>query len=64
MSAGPVGPVKSWVDRLLETAVALVILGLLLNWAWSLLRPWVPVMVVIAGLGVLVPVALRRVRGW
>jgi hypothetical protein len=39
-------PVKSWTDQLLEMAVALVAIGLLLNWAWQLIQPLVPVLVV------------------
>ncbi len=37
---------KSWLRQLLETAVGLVTVALLLNWAWRLLRPLVPVIVV------------------
>ena len=36
-------PFKSWTDRLLEMAIALVAVGLLLNWAWALIQPLIPV---------------------
>jgi xanthine/uracil permease len=55
---------KSWLRQLLETAVGLVAVGLLLNWAWRLLRPLVPVIVVVAVAVTLVPVAVRRFRDW
>lgn len=37
---------KSWLRQLLEMAVGLVAVGLLLNWAWRLLRPLVPMLAV------------------
>lgn len=58
------GPMKSWSQRLLEFAMTLVAVGLLLNWAWQLLRPLVPVLVVGGGVGVLVGLVVRRMRGW
>ena len=57
-------PVKSWTQRLLEFALSLVAAGLLLNWAWRLLQPLVPVVVVGAGLVFLTATLLRRLRGW
>ena len=50
MSTGPIGPMKSWLDRLLEMAIGLVAVGLLLNWAWQLLKPLVPIVIVGTGL--------------
>ena len=38
------GPVSTWVDRLVELAIGLVVAGLLLRWAWLLLRPALPVL--------------------
>lgn len=58
------GSARSWLDRLLETAVALVAIGLLLNWAWSLIRPLVPILVVGAGLAVIIPAVVRWRREW
>ncbi|HVE45137.1 MAG TPA: hypothetical protein VNA57_00115 [Acidimicrobiales bacterium] len=55
---------KSWLDRLLETAVALVAVGLLLNWAWQLIEPLAPVLLVSAGLAVIVPAVVRWRQGW
>lgn len=54
---------RSWLDRLLELAVGLVMAGLLLTWAWSLLRPLVPVLM--AGVGVVATIGaiLRHQRG-
>lgn len=40
---------RSWLDRLLELALGLVAAGLLLTWAWQLLRPLVPVLVIGGG---------------
>ena len=58
------GPVKSWVDRLLEMALALVAIGLLLQWAWQLIRPLVPVLVVGSGLVVTATTVRKRHRQW
>ena len=64
MTSGPVGPLKSWVDRIVEAAVGLVAAALLLNWAWILIRPLVPVLVTIV-VGVAVTAAIvRRHHGW
>ncbi len=57
-------PLKSWTERLLEMAVALVAVGLLLNWAWTLIRPLIPVMVIIGGLGTIGSYLVQRNRGW
>jgi hypothetical protein len=62
MDTGP----KSWLNQLLKLAVGLVVLGLLLHWAWELLRPVLPF-----GLGIIVLLMLvaavhwwRRSRFW
>lgn len=52
---------QSWTNRLLEFAVTVAV-ALLLNWAWTLLRPLIPVLVVSAGLGLMLSLALRRLR--
>lgn len=57
-------PFKSWTDRLLEMAIALVAVGLLLNWAWTLIRPLIPVIVIIGGLGVIGTFIVQRNRRW
>lgn len=58
----------SWLERLLEAAVALVAVGLLLNWAWRLIHPLIPFLVTIVGLAVLVPIVANWLRdrrqGW
>ncbi len=64
MNRTPFGPAQSWLDRLLEMAVLLVVIGLLLNWAWNLIRPLVPIMVVVAGLTAAVTFIARRGRSW
>lgn len=57
-------PLKSWSDRLLEMAIVLVAVGLLLNWAWSLIRPLIPVIVIIGGLGTIASYIVQRSRTW
>ena len=34
---------RSWLDGLFGVAVTLVVSGLLLQWAWRLLRPLLPI---------------------
>lgn len=61
----PTGPVISWLHRLLEYAVLLVAIGLLLSWAWQLIRPLVPVIAITIGIGVIgALVVRRRNRSW
>ncbi|MDQ6740630.1 MAG: hypothetical protein M3021_09785 [Actinomycetota bacterium] len=55
---------RSWLDRLLAMAISLAAVGLLLNWAWQLIRPLIPVMVVTVGLGVIVTFIIQRRRSW
>jgi MFS superfamily sulfate permease-like transporter len=57
-------PMKSWLDRLLETAILLVVIALLLNWAWNLIRPLIPVLVIAAGLAISVSFMVQRNRRW
>ena len=58
------GPVKSWVDRLLELALTLVAIGLLLQWAWQLLRPLLPMVIGGIGLVALGRYVIGRHRTW
>jgi hypothetical protein len=61
--SSPVNP-KPWVDHLVEVAVGLVVAALLLRWAWDLLSPLVPILLVVA-IGALIARALvRRHRDW
>jgi Flp pilus assembly protein TadB len=39
---------SSWPSRLLSAAVAVVVAALLFRWAWMLIRPLLPVIVVVA----------------
>jgi hypothetical protein len=57
-------PFKSWTDRLLEMAIALAAVGLLLNWAWSLMRPLIPIIVIVSGMTVIGVWMVNRNRGW
>ncbi len=57
-------PFKSWLDRLLEIAGLLVVVGLLLNWAWQLIRPLVPVIAVLTAIGTTAVILVRRNRSW
>ncbi len=55
---------SSWLNRLIEAAVGLLVAALALNWAWQLLRPLVPLLAITIILLFVVPSALRRWRGW
>ena len=57
-------PVKSWSASLVEAALAVLAAALMLDWAWRLLRPLLPVVVVAGGLAVLAAAGLRRLRQW
>ncbi len=58
------GPFKSWAQSLIEFALAMAAAAWLLTWAWQLLRPLVPVLVVAGGLMVLTAGVMRRFRQW
>lgn len=64
MNASSSSSVRSWLDRLLEFAITMVAVGLLLNWAWQLIRPLIPVLAVSSGIGILVMFIVRRQRNW
>lgn len=55
---------KSWGSRLLEFALAVAAAAWLLTWAWQLLRPLAPMLLVTAGVVVLGAAGLRRLRQW
>lgn len=55
---------RSWSQRLLEFALLLVAVGLLLNWAWQLLRPLLPVLVVGTAVFLTALFITRRLRNW
>lgn len=55
---------KSWLRQLLDAAVGLVAVAMLLNWAWRLLQPLVPVLVVGAALVSIATVLNRWRRHW
>lgn len=40
-------PIKPWTNRLVEFAVSVLAVALMLSWAWALLRPLVPVIVIL-----------------
>jgi multisubunit Na+/H+ antiporter MnhB subunit len=48
-----VGP-KSWLQQALGIAITLVVIALLLRWAWQLFSPLVPIVVGIIAVGVLI----------
>ncbi len=57
-------PVTSWLDRLIELAVGLVVAGLLMTWAWQLLRPLVPMLAIGTSLVVLGGWLVHRRHEW
>lgn len=67
MNSGPAGPVKSWLDRLVEMAILLVIIGVLLNMAYDLIMPLIPFIaittVIISTIAMIVTVTIRRRNG-
>ena len=50
------------LDRALGAAFVILLIALMLNWAWSLLRPLIPMMVVMAIIGMGVTVAITYYR--
>lgn len=59
-----VGPARSWSERLLECAIAVLAVALLLDWAWQLLKPLVPIIIMVSGLVVIGRLAFLRHREW
>ncbi len=57
-------PITSWLDRLIELAVGLVVAGLLMTWAWQLLQPLVPVLVMGTSVVVAVRWLIHRHQDW
>lgn len=69
MNSGPTGPIKSWLDRFMETAILLVIIGVLLNLAYDLIMPLIPFLAITTTsfviIALIVTVAIRRRNsGW
>lgn len=58
------GPLQSWADRLLSSSVAILIAAIALSWAWSLIRPLVPVLAALAALVLVVALITRRHQRW
>lgn len=57
-------PMKSWTQRLLETALALAAAVWLVRWAWQVLQPLLPFLLTLAGLSVAIMFVVRRNRSW
>ena len=53
---------KSWLDRILGFALALVAIGLLLQWAWHLLRPLLPLLAIGLVVAIAVQLVIRHQR--
>jgi len=60
--------IKSLPQRIFELSLGALAVALILTWAWSLLRPLVPVVVSIGGvlvlLGLLAQFVVRRRGSW
>jgi hypothetical protein len=67
MNTSPAGPVKPWLDRLLEIAIILVVIGVLLNVAYDLIMPLVPFIIIttsiIGAIGIITTIVVRRRQG-
>jgi hypothetical protein len=61
-------PIKPWTNRLVEFAVSVLAAALMLSWAWALLRPLLPVLVIVgaalATVAVLAGYVIRRWHYW
>lgn len=57
-------PGRSLLSRLLEAALTLAAIAWLLSWAWQLLRPLVPVILVMTGVVLVGSFVVGRRRGW
>ena len=68
MTGNSTGPVKSWLDRLMEIAVTLVVIGILLNVARNLIVPMIPFIVITMTITLVVVMVIilitRRSRSW
>jgi hypothetical protein len=54
---------KGWPERLVEASVVLLLCAIAVSWAWRLVGPLVPVLVVI-GIVVVTVVVGQAVRRW
>ena len=57
------GP-KSGAETLLGMALLLLASAFVLRWAWQIVRPLVPVLVVVMAVGIVVRLVFRRRDGW
>jgi hypothetical protein len=53
---------QSWLQRALGWAITFVVVALLVRWGWELLRPLLPVLVIISVAIVMVRMAISRYR--
>ena len=53
---------QSWLQRALGWAITFVVVALLVHWAWDLLRPMLPIVVVIAMFIVVARLVLHHYR--
>jgi len=53
---------QSLLDRALGVAITIVVVALLLSWAWSLLKPLLPVLAIGGALALLLLYGLKRWR--
>lgn len=58
------GPIQSWLDRLLQTAIVLAVTAFLLRVAVNWLQPLVPVLIVMAIVIMLVYWLVTRRQRW
>lgn len=56
--------ISEWGERLLGFAVSCLVAALLLSWAWSIIRPRLPVLVIGALIYGVVRYVLQRRRTW
>ena len=54
--------VRGWLNQALRAAVTVVVVALLLSWAWSLLKPLLPALAIGGALALLVLYGLKRWR--
>jgi predicted PurR-regulated permease PerM len=64
MRRQPVTGFYSWLQRLVEASLGLLVVALLLRWAWQVLRPLLPVLLVAATLAIIATVVYRRRKYW
>lgn len=57
-------PFGSWGHRLMEFAVCMFVAAILLNWAWQLVRPVLPVLIAGVAVVTITRVVIRRHQEW